>query len=30
VPIKNSAIGIKVWLYRGSHNTNNSYMIKIV
>ena len=30
VPIKNSAIGVKVWLYRGSYNINNSYMIKIV
>ena len=30
VPIKNSAIGVKIWLYRGSHNSHSSYMIKIV
>ena len=30
VPIKNSAIGVKVWLYRGSYNVSNSYIIKVV
>ena len=30
VPIKNSAIGVKVWLYRGNFNSSNSYMIKII
>ena len=30
VPIKNSAIGVKIWLYRGDYHVSNSYMIKIV
>jgi len=30
VPIKNSAIGVKVWLYRGHYDVTNSYMIKLV